>query len=531
MKGGNAAPRDATAKPAWEQELQDVDHHPDFRDGPTVIRKIGRWANHVKHRFSGRDWNTPHENLNTDNPDRYTQTFEYKNWKVRMDKFPWLDLADKRTINNSPFKRRIVKHMAFVATSSSPSDDGYLRYLAEDEKECPLYKQALLVYGERLEHYNQELAEHEAHIQAGTMRGEPQPKRKRRSTKETNSAAKPPPKKPSPPKKPDPTTKVSRKNWLEYQTSLAETEALLESVMSGYYDCVPEDYIYIARDCKDRVILAVFPRGLEFAYGSKDGQRCADALANNIEKYTESQPPPTVLDCRHAHHKWWLKQDGNEHFRPPKGRCGVYHWGTWFEQGQTERGPIWSKDYRAGGTHSGVSDGAYAVRLRQQLMWSLGNMTRAVDLLFRIVDNPMREQYHAAWQRLLPAVRVSTTENEPFTLRAVLINVLTEAHIDCNDWENGWAWIGVLGDFNDGDLCMPQLGIRVPMPAGSITGMRGRDLEHFIAKWSGRRRYSVVHSFWDSIRHHVGIDVGPYDIANTRRKEDASRISSEATAF
>ena len=44
MKGGNAAPRDATARPAWEQELQDVDHHPDFRDGPTVIRKIGRWA-------------------------------------------------------------------------------------------------------------------------------------------------------------------------------------------------------------------------------------------------------------------------------------------------------------------------------------------------------------------------------------------------------------------------------------------------------------------------------------------------------
>jgi hypothetical protein len=81
-------------------------------------------------------------------------------------------------------------------------------------------------------------------------------------------------------------------------------------------------------------------------------------------------------------------------FRPPKGCRGVYHWGTWFEQGQTERGPIWSKDYRAGRTHSGVSDGAYAARLRQQLMWSLGNMTRAVDLLFRIVDNSMREQYH-----------------------------------------------------------------------------------------------------------------------------------------
>ncbi|KAI9863551.1 MAG: hypothetical protein M1813_003574 [Trichoglossum hirsutum] len=115
----------------------------------------------------------------------------------------------------------------------------------------------------------------------------------------------------------------------------------------------------------------------------------------------------------------------------------VYHWGTWFEQGQTERGPIWSKDYRAGRTCSRVLDGAYAVRLRWQLMQSLGVMTRAVDLLFRIIDNPMWKQYRMAWEKLQPAAKVSTTEDELFTLRAVLINVLTEAHIDCNDWKNG----------------------------------------------------------------------------------------------
>ena len=420
------------------------------------------------------------------------------------------------TIDNGPFEQRISKHMASTMMPDYSIDDDYARYLAADEQECPLYKQAL-------EDYNRALAEYEAHIQADAVQEEPQPKRRRFS--------KPPPKKPSLLKKPKPATKMSRQMWLKYRAGLAKTEALLGSVTSGCYDRIPKDTIYIARDCKDRAILAVFPRGFEFVYGPEAGRRCTNALANNIEKYTESQPPPTVLDGRHAYHKWWLNQDSNEHFRPPKGRCGVYHWGTWFEQGQTERGPIWSKDYRVGGTCSGVLDGAYAVRLRRQLMQSLSVMTQAVDLLFRVIDNPMREQYRMAWEKLQPAAKVSTTEDELFTLRAVLINVLTEAHIDCNDWENGWAWIGVLGDFNNGDLCMPQLGIRVPMPAGSITGMRGRDLEHFIAKWSGRRRYFVVHSFWDSIRHHVGIDVGPYDIANTRRKEDASRISSEANAF
>ncbi|KAI9768253.1 MAG: hypothetical protein M1840_005083 [Geoglossum simile] len=140
MKGGNAAPRDATARPAWEQELQDVDHRPDFRDGAAAIRKIGRWANHVKHRFLGRDWNTPHENLNTDNPDQYTQTFEYKNWKVRIDKFPWLDLADKRTINNSPFERWIVKHMASTAMSGSTNAGGIHHGHARERSET-LYRQ------------------------------------------------------------------------------------------------------------------------------------------------------------------------------------------------------------------------------------------------------------------------------------------------------------------------------------------------------------------------------------------------------
>jgi hypothetical protein len=51
-----------------------------------------------------------------------------------------------------------------------------------------------------------------------------------------------------------------------------ETEALLKSMMSGYYDCVSEDYKYITRDCKDRVILVIFSKGLEFIYGFKDRQ-------------------------------------------------------------------------------------------------------------------------------------------------------------------------------------------------------------------------------------------------------------------
>jgi hypothetical protein len=145
----------------------------------------------------GANWmwlhrNIPHENLSTDDPDRHSQTFEYKKWKVRMDKFPWLDLADKPTIDNGPFEQRISKHMASAMMPDYPIDDDYARYLAAG---CPLYKQAL-------KDYNRALAEYEAHIQADAVQEEPQPKRRRFS--------KPPLKKPSLPKKPKPATKMSR---------------------------------------------------------------------------------------------------------------------------------------------------------------------------------------------------------------------------------------------------------------------------------------------------------------------------------
>ena len=53
MKGSSAAPRDSAMRPAWEQELEGLDYHPEFLDGETVIRKVGCWVNYVKKRLFG----------------------------------------------------------------------------------------------------------------------------------------------------------------------------------------------------------------------------------------------------------------------------------------------------------------------------------------------------------------------------------------------------------------------------------------------------------------------------------------------
>ena len=53
MKGSNAASCDSVVTPTWEQEFEGFNHHPEFLDGQTVIRKVGRWVNHVKKRLFG----------------------------------------------------------------------------------------------------------------------------------------------------------------------------------------------------------------------------------------------------------------------------------------------------------------------------------------------------------------------------------------------------------------------------------------------------------------------------------------------
>jgi hypothetical protein len=63
------------------------------------------------------------------------------------------------------------------------------------------------------------------------------------------------------------------------------------------------------------------------------------------------------------------------------------------------------------------------MRYRMETMKSLGPLTKAIDLLFQIVDKP--------------TYPTKSASEELFPLRAILINSLTEEHIDSSDWKGG----------------------------------------------------------------------------------------------
>jgi hypothetical protein len=51
-------------------------------------------------------------------------------------------------------------------------------------------------------------------------------------------------------------------------------------------------------------------------------------------------------------------------------------------------------------------------------------------------------------------------------------------HVDWNDDLDGVTWITVVGKWEGGEFCAPQLGFRVPLSPGQIFGVRARVLVH-----------------------------------------------------
>lgn len=51
-------------------------------------------------------------------------------------------------------------------------------------------------------------------------------------------------------------------------------------------------------------------------------------------------------------------------------------------------------------------------------------------------------------------------------------------HIDFNDYKDGITWVVPLGDWEGGELCLPQLGIKIPICAGQALGVMSGVLAH-----------------------------------------------------
>ena len=267
------------------------------------------------------------------------------------------------------------------------------------------------------------------------------------------------------------------------------------------YEKIPANVIYLAMDRDEHSLFIQFPKGLEMVYGQAMGQDIHNTIFTNVQEYSSAiMPWRCPKDQRHGlTYSYWLERPQNVHLKEESDRCGVYHWGVWQELGWGRGGNIMSSDTLTGGSNKHL--------LTRKLLRTLEPLTWAVDILFGATNKSLRDEYKSVHAKIHPASTdfTRTTNNELFALRVLIVNMLTEEHVDGSDWTKGMAWLAVFGNFVGADTCLKKLGIRVPFPAGSIQGMMGAEIPHFTTLWEGPQavngeRCVYVHTFHQKVK-------------------------------
>ncbi|PUU73376.1 hypothetical protein B9Z19DRAFT_1069034 [Tuber borchii] len=171
-----------------------------------------------------------------------------------------------------------------------------------------------------------------------------------------------------------------------------------------------------------------------------------------------------------------------------ESRYGVFHWGVWMQRGHESMGPVITADTNKVGAQ---------LRIHQHdLFASLHNTSYPKGFSPGATDKTERDKMQKATQALHDGDKDlwCKSDTECFALRACLVNVWTEPHVDCSDME--WAMISPFGNFDNGEFCIADLERRFTFQEGYIAGIRGKRFVHFTRKWSGSRicLVSTMHS-------------------------------------
>ncbi|KAK8878818.1 hypothetical protein PGQ11_000112 [Apiospora arundinis] len=82
-------------------------------------------------------------------------------------------------------------------------------------------------------------------------------------------------------------------------------------------------------------------------------------------------------------------------------------------------------------------------------------------------------------------------EKDFCSLFAVGINGHTQRHMDQGDIRGGLAGLLTVGNYTGGNLCLPQLNLKVPYQSGSCALIRGGGMEHLVTDFTGPRFFVV----------------------------------------
>jgi hypothetical protein len=80
-----------------------------------------------------------------------------------------------------------------------------------------------------------------------------------------------------------------------------------------------------------------------------------------------------------------------------------------------------------------------------------------------------------------------------FPMISINYNIISKYHLDKNDHENSLAFLVVLGDFEGGEICFPEIKLVVKVRPGQVLAFSSRFLRHGNLKVTKGIRYSIIY--------------------------------------
>jgi hypothetical protein len=272
----------------------------------------------------------------------------------------------------------------------------------------------------------------------------------------------------------------SRKNTAINIEEIARWESLLGSEMAD------GDRNAVWYDGEGRKVVHYFPHFLDGTVRESLKQAFRDLL----KEYTPSKPSPS--EKRSTRYEEWKAHLGENTL------SGVIRL-TFHHQQQH------SHDEAAGASADflgrSVKKTTAAIRFRKAQV--VQNIATWVSILFAAIDPPTWRHYREAYQLAVSHDPVlQNCDHGPahcFVGHYLVINMLTTPHYDTTDPPTGWVAMAIVGDYTDGQLVIPELGIVLPYRTGDIVFIRSWMLVHFIREYSGSERFVIVFSTTYSI--------------------------------
>ncbi|KAI0007275.1 hypothetical protein F4779DRAFT_643313 [Xylariaceae sp. FL0662B] len=262
------------------------------------------------------------------------------------------------------------------------------------------------------------------------------------------------------------------------------------------WDLVDQDLLIVA-DKHRRVVFASLERATQLLFG----QQLADDMAYCLDLWSFFCPMPLPETGRHQIDRWIRKIHPELDpasasvvgtYYKALGLCNakmaISHYGCWSQKGDPKGQRV---QLSADARFARTIDLSYLHSLFPGLCESVFARVSDGTYMMQGLEPDYYQECRDIWDQLPEREKLKTGKDDFLSLFVLGVNPYTQRHRDTKDVFGGLTGLLTLGQYRGGNLCLPQLGIKVPYGPGSCALIRGDALEHLVQDFSGPRFFTV----------------------------------------